>query len=159
VAFGANLGEPRAQLERALQRMPSIGATVNRVSSSYRTPPLGPPQPDYINAVFEMATERSAEELMRGLLEVEEALGRRRGVRWEPRTIDLDLLLLGDEVRDSPTLTLPHPEMHRRAFVVVPLVEIAPDARHPLLGKTARELLEALPSQEIGRVIRLADLG
>jgi 2-amino-4-hydroxy-6-hydroxymethyldihydropteridine diphosphokinase len=159
VAFGANLGAPRAQLEKALHRLPSIGATLSRASSLYQTSPLGPPQPDFLNAVFEIETDRTAEELLQGLLEVEEALGRRRGVRWQPRTIDLDLLLFGDEIRNSPTLTLPHPEMHRRAFVLVPLVEIAPEAFHPLLGKTARELLAALPPDEVGHVIRLADLG
>jgi len=155
VAFGANLGDPATTWARLLRQLPAIGATVERASSLYRTPPLGPPQPEFLNAVVAIATELGAEELLRGLLEIEESLGRRRVTRWGPRSIDLDLLLLGDEVRDTPTLTLPHPEMHRRAFVLVPLVEIAPEVRHPLLGKSARALLADLPAEEVRGVLRL----
>jgi 2-amino-4-hydroxy-6-hydroxymethyldihydropteridine diphosphokinase len=155
VAFGANLGQPREQFERLLQQLPLQGLAVLKASPLYRTPPLGPPQPDFLNAVVAFQTDRTAEEVLLRLLSIEESLGRKRTARWGPRSIDLDLLLLGDEVQDSPTLTLPHPELHRRAFVLVPLVAIAPDALHPLLRKTARALLDALPAEEVGRVLRL----
>jgi 2-amino-4-hydroxy-6-hydroxymethyldihydropteridine diphosphokinase len=120
-----------------------------RVSACYLTPPLGPPgQPWYANAAVQVKTRLTPEELMRVLIGMERAMGRVRGQRWGPRLIDLDLLLYNGEVVDGPDLTLPHPEMHRRAFVLVPLAEIAPDAWHPVFRKTARELLEELEASE-----------
>jgi len=150
VGLGANIGDPRRQLQEALAKLAELEEVeVLKVSAFYLNPPLGPPeQPWYVNAVAQVRTRLEPEELLRVLLRVEEDLGRVRGERWGPRIIDLDLLLYDGLVRSGPELALPHPEMHRRAFVLVPLAEIAPEAWHPVLEKTAEELLAALPAKE-----------
>jgi 2-amino-4-hydroxy-6-hydroxymethyldihydropteridine diphosphokinase len=146
IGLGANLGEPASQIKQALALLNNMEEMeVLQVSSCYRNPPLGPPgQPWYVNAVAKVRTRLTPEELLRTLGAAEEALGRVRGERWGPRLIDLDLLLYGSEIIRGPELSVPHPEMHRRAFVLVPLAEIAPEAWHPVLKKTALELLESL---------------
>lgn len=146
VGLGANLGDPRQQLEEALAKLAAAEEVeVVKVSRFYLNPPLGPPgQPWYINAVAQVRTRLAPEELLRVLLRVEEDLGRVRGERWGPRIIDLDLLLYNGVIMSGPELVLPHPEMHHRAFVLVPLGEIAPQAWHPVLEKTVAELVEEL---------------
>ncbi len=146
IGLGANLGDPRRQLEKALARLAEAEEVeVQKVSTFYRSPPLGPPnQPDYVNAVAQVRTRLSPEELVRLLLQIERELGRTRGERWGPRLIDLDLLLYGEEEMTTSTLTLPHPEMAKRAFVLVPLAEVAPEAWHPSLRKNAAQLLAEL---------------
>lgn len=119
-------------------------------SPVHETEPLGKKdQPRYLNQVFRAETSLGARELLDGLLAIERRLGRVRtpGEKWGPRTIDLDLLLYGDRVIDEPGLTVPHPHMHERRFVLEPLAELVPDARHPVLGKTAAELLAMLPPE------------
>jgi 2-amino-4-hydroxy-6-hydroxymethyldihydropteridine diphosphokinase len=154
IGVGANLGEPRRQVELSLRLLGEAEEVeVRRVSSLFLTPPLGPPgQPWYVNAVAQVRTRLTAEELLRLLHSIEQALGRERRERWGPRLIDLDLLLYNGEIMAGADLTLPHPEMHRRAFVLAPLAEIAPNAWHPVLHKTARELLEALNPEEVAAV-------
>ena len=154
IGLGANLGNPQQQLAAALARLDAVEEVeVLKISAFYRNPPLGPPdQPWYVNAVAQVRTRLEPEELMRVLQQLEQDLGRVRGERWGPRIIDLDLLLYDGLVMNGPGLVLPHPEMHRRAFVLVPLAEIAPEAWHPVLEKTAGELLGQLAAGPRGLV-------
>jgi len=122
------------------------GVTLTRASAFHNSAPIGgpPDQPDYLNAVAEIETDLEPEELLAKLQEIENTLGRERKERHGPRTIDLDIILMGETTVDGPTLTIPHPLMHQREFVLEPLCELAPDARHPLLQRTAEELLTGL---------------
>jgi 2-amino-4-hydroxy-6-hydroxymethyldihydropteridine diphosphokinase len=148
VGLGANLG-PREQTLRAaldqLAQTPSL--TLTRVSSFHETAAVGgpPDSPPFLNAAAELHTALSPEQLLDRLLEIERSLGRVRREKWEPRLIDLDLLLYGDAAMSTDRLTVPHPLMHRRRFVLEPLAEIAPQAIHPVRRRTVRELLAELP--------------
>ena len=147
ISLGSNLGDREAQLRGALQLIGERAGTVRKVSSFHDTAPVGPiAQPRFLNAVAEVETALPPEELMRTLLAIELALGRDRknSVPKGPRSIDLDLLLYDQVILDTPELTLPHPAMHERKFVLAPLVEIAPDAFHPVLMRSAASLLAAL---------------
>lgn len=139
IALGANLDDPVAQVSRAMTALRSLPqSTLLRASSLYRTAPVGiHGQPDFINAVAALETTLAPESLLDALLAVEVEFGRRRDYPLAPRTLDLDLLLYGDEVIDTTKLTLPHPRMHLRAFVLRPLLEIAPDCRIPGRGAAA----------------------
>ncbi len=118
---------------------------MRRVSTFIETEPVGgPPQGPYINAAAELRTTLSPRALLDVLLDVEDELGRVRTVHWGPRKLDLDLLLYEDQIIDEPRLQVPHRHMHKRQFVLEPLGEIAPDAVHPVLGKSVRELQEEL---------------
>jgi 2-amino-4-hydroxy-6-hydroxymethyldihydropteridine diphosphokinase len=147
VALGSNLGDRRAYLLRAAAALREhLGVSSVRLSSLYETAPVGGPagQGPYLNAAAEVETTLPPEELLRLLLAVEAENGRVRTVADAPRTLDLDLLLYGDEVRSDPGLILPHPRMHERAFVLVPLAEIAPGRIHPVLKKCVADLLAGL---------------
>lgn len=142
IALGSNLGEPRAQVLRgfeALSRIPQSELVAR--SRLYRSAPWGVrEQPAFVNAVAELETEFGARELLEALLRIERAAGRERGgVRWGPRLLDLDLLLYGDRAMHEAGLTLPHPHLHERAFVLLPLNELAPDLDIPGQGPV-REL-------------------
>lgn len=145
VALGANLGDPLAQLRGALGGLEELGRVAGR-SSIYRTAPVGGPsdQPDYLNAVVRLepaAAWREPEALLGALREIEARHGRERRVRWAARSLDLDLLALGDARRDTEALELPHPRMMERAFVLAPLCELEPAWRHPVTGEAACEAL------------------
>jgi 2-amino-4-hydroxy-6-hydroxymethyldihydropteridine diphosphokinase len=143
IALGSNLGDRQGYLDRALRALQEHpGISVTRVSSFYETEPVGGPpgQGDYLNAAAEIDTDLSPAELMRALLDIEKGLGRVRGERHAPRTIDLDLLLHGDLVVEEPDLQVPHPRMHDRSFVLEPLAEIAAEAVHPVLKKSIAQL-------------------
>jgi 2-amino-4-hydroxy-6-hydroxymethyldihydropteridine diphosphokinase len=146
VALGANLGDARRTVRQAVQDLGRLPQTrLVRVSSLYRTAPVDSSGPDYINAVAEVATSLTPHALLAELQRLELAAGRERPYLNAPRTLDLDILLYDDLTLDSPTLTIPHPRMATRAFVLVPLTEIAPQ----LLGA---ELLEAVRGQVIERL-------
>lgn len=147
VGLGGNTGDPVATLRAAFTAIAALPETeLLRQSSLYRTPAWGPvAQPDYINAVGLLETRLDAGELLAGLLEIERAFGRLRLERWGPRSLDLDLLLYGDEVIDVPGLRVPHPHLHERAFMLVPLLEVDPQASIPAIGR-ARDALAALAS-------------
>jgi 2-amino-4-hydroxy-6-hydroxymethyldihydropteridine diphosphokinase len=119
------------------------GCKVTGQSDWYLTEPVGVENQDwYVNGVASLSAEISAEDLLRHLLAVEKDMGRVRTVRWEPRTIDLDLLLFGEEIINNEHLKIPHPQMHLRRFVLVPMAQIAPRVLHPILGMTIEALLE-----------------
>lgn len=153
IALGSNLasqlGSREANLREAVRRVAALG-DVRAVSSFYDTEPVGyVDQPRFLNGALMLATELSPEALMRELLAVERAMGRDRtgAVPKGPRVIDLDLLLYGDVVMQSDHLTLPHPAMHEREFVLRPLAEIAPEMRHPVLRLAVCEMLERINQQ------------
>ena len=152
IALGANLGDRLAALQRAVDQLDGLGKVV-AISSVYETDPVGYlDQPAFLNAALLLETDLPPESLMRSLLRIEGDLGRVRTFTNAPRAIDLDLLLYGDDIRDTPELTVPHPRMHERAFVLVPLAEIAPDLRHPRSGAPISALLESLPDRDGVRV-------
>ena len=146
VALGANLGDRVETMSRARRMLASLGREIG-CSSLYETAPLGPPQPSYLNAVALVETALGARAFLDGLLSIERSLGRVRQERWGPRTIDLDLVALGDAVVVEDGLQLPHPEAHRRSFVLVPLGEIAPRLSLPGAG-TVDVLIAALPEAD-----------
>lgn len=140
IGLGSNRGDRLENLRKAVSLLPAKGVSVIKKSSVYETEAVGPPQPDFLNAVIEVDTDHEPEELYRALKEIEAEVGRKPSERWGPREIDLDLLLYEDRVVDLPHLKIPHPEITNRAFVLVPLFEIAPtieltDLEESLEGK------------------------
>jgi 2-amino-4-hydroxy-6-hydroxymethyldihydropteridine diphosphokinase len=146
IGVGSNQGDRVGYIAAALAEMDALERNrVVRVSSLYETVPVGiTDQPSFLNAVAEIETQDKPRGLLRKLLAIEQRLGRFRGVRWGPRTIDLDLLLFGDVSEASDDLTIPHPGLMERAFVLVPLAEIAPNATIPGEENTPAELLQDL---------------
>ena len=143
LSLGSNLGERGESLRAAIAALPGAGVRVTRVSAFYETEPVDYlEQGWFLNCVVEGETEVTAEELLRSLREIETRMGSMKLVAKGPRLMDMDILLYGAEIIDSPELQVPHPRMHLRRFVLVPLAEIAAEARHPTLKKAVRELLE-----------------
>jgi 2-amino-4-hydroxy-6-hydroxymethyldihydropteridine diphosphokinase len=155
IALGANLGDPVVTVNAAINALRGLPQTEFIAASSlYRTAPLGlKNQPDFINAVVELIAVSPAPTLLDSLFAIEESFGRQRSVKNAARTLDLDLLLYGNAISDDPQVTLPHPRLHERAFVLAPLAEIAPQLRIPgrgavgeLLLRCADQKIEKLPS-------------
>jgi 2-amino-4-hydroxy-6-hydroxymethyldihydropteridine diphosphokinase len=152
LSLGSNMGDRQKNLRDAIARLESVGRIL-RISSFYETEPIEfTRQAWFLNCVVAIETEKAPQELMTGLLEIEQDLGRRRARRKGPRTIDIDIVLFGDIVLNSAALVVPHPAMQQRRFVLEPLAEIASEVRHPVLKKTIRELLAELPAG--GQMVR-----
>lgn len=153
IGLGSNLGESPQILAGAIAALdahPEI-AVVAR-SAWYRTAPIGPPQPDYLNGCALLHTSLAPESLLAALLAIELQFGRERRQRWGPRTLDLDLLLYDGAIVETPTLQIPHPRLQERAFVLVPLAEIAPDWRHPRSDRCIRALRDKLDCSGVRRI-------
>jgi 2-amino-4-hydroxy-6-hydroxymethyldihydropteridine diphosphokinase len=145
VGLGANLGDRLGAMQTAVREIERAGHFVDIVSRVYATAPVGgPPQGEFLNAAVLILHDGPATDLMDTLLEVERGLGRVRGPRWGPRTIDLDLLWIEGLLVEAPTLTVPHPHLRERAFAVAPLLDVVPDARDPRTGERY-----ALPAGDI----------
>jgi len=155
IGIGSNLGDPRRNCLEAVDRIGQIpDCTVVGLSKLYCTEPVGVEgQGWYVNGVVAISTDMSPRDLMDRLLAIEVDMGRvREGKRWEARVIDLDLLLFDKEIVNEWNLTVPHPLMHKRRFVMTPMVDLAPDLTHPSLGKSMLELLQTVP--EDGQVVK-----
>ena len=154
IALGTNLGDKVATLRHAIDLIAHEVGELRACSRLYITSALVPPeraeeiQPDYVNAVIVIETRRSPRDVLNLLQDIERRLGRIRSERWCARTIDLDLLFAGDTMVNTPELQIPHPELPRRDFVLVPLVDVAPAWTHPMLNQTAKELLATLVEEK-----------
>lgn len=153
LSLGSNIGDRAANLRSAIEELDRFGK-VAAVSSLYETEPVEVTnQPWFLNCAVSLDTEKTPGQLLSALLEIERTMGRLRTQQKGPRKIDIDILLFGDSSVNTGSLTIPHPAMHERRFVLEPLAEIAPDARHPFLNKTVRELRDSLPpGQAVRRV-------
>lgn len=155
LALGSNLGDRRANIENALERLDASGVKVRHVSSLYRTEPVGyAPQPWFVNCAAEAMTDLMPLQLVRRCQAIQREMGRRPGPRNGPRLIDIDILLYENAVVRSAEVTIPHPRMAERRFVLAPLSEIAADAEHPVSRQTVRDMLASAPAAAVVRIDR-----
>jgi 2-amino-4-hydroxy-6-hydroxymethyldihydropteridine diphosphokinase len=154
LSLGSNLGNREANLEDAIAKLGQLG-TVMTVSAFYETEPVEvTAQPWFLNCAVKLDTEKMPKQLLKGVLDLEQEMGRRRTQSKGPRNIDIDILLFGNSIVETKGLTIPHPAFHERRFVLEPLAEIAPEVRHPVFKKTAREMRDALASGQAVRKVR-----
>jgi len=155
LSLGSNLGDRSGNLQGALARLEALGKVV-AVSSFYETEPVDlAAQPWFLNCAVKLDTEKMPKQLLGNILELEQEMGRRRNLQKGPRTIDIDILLFGTSIVETLGLTIPHPALHQRRFVLEPLAEIAPEVRHPVFKRTIRELRDALPpGQTVKKLIK-----
>ncbi|GAP95967.1 2-amino-4-hydroxy-6-hydroxymethyldihydropteridine diphosphokinase [Leptolyngbya sp. NIES-2104] len=152
IALGSNLGDSRSILESALNRLATVVARSSWYQTKAVTLPNSPPQPDYINGCAILETELEPLELLAKLQQIETEFGRIRHQKWDARTLDLDILLINDVVFQTETLEVPHPRMSDRAFVLVPLAEIAPDWKHPRLNRSIAQLLQSIDASDVKKL-------
>ena len=147
IGIGSNVGDPLNNCLKAISMIRQImGCHVIRISSLYRTEPVGYRDQDwFVNCVILLQTELAPKELFNHLQNIEKIMGREKDIKWGPRSIDLDIILCEDLILEDEGLTIPHPFMHERRFVLIPMNEIAPDVIHPVLNKSVEELLNDLP--------------
>ena len=153
LSLGSNLGDREKNLQAAISRLQSLG-DIAAVSAFYETEPVEfTQQPWFLNCAVALKTSKMPKQLLSSILKIEEEMGRRRSREKPkgPRDIDIDILLFGNSLIETKDLTIPHPAMHERRFVLEPLAEIAPDRRHPVLKRTVREMLDALPPAQAVR--------
>jgi 2-amino-4-hydroxy-6-hydroxymethyldihydropteridine diphosphokinase len=150
IGIGSNLGDREKNCSRSVDLLEKNGIVIRQESSLYETIPWGSrDQPLFLNMVIEVETELKPQELLELLKNVEIEVGREKSSRWGPRIIDLDILLYDDITLNEETLTVPHPYLHKRDFALIPLCEIAPDVKHPVLQLTMRELLQILRNKSV----------
>ncbi|MBD2295228.1 2-amino-4-hydroxy-6-hydroxymethyldihydropteridine diphosphokinase [Anabaena sphaerica FACHB-251] len=150
IALGSNMGDPQGILAASLETLAQTpGIILEAKSSWYRTKAIGPPQPDYLNGCAILQVEMLPQTLLATLLAIEQKFGRVRQEHWGPRTLDLDLLLYDGLILNDPNLQIPHPRMYERAFVLVPLAEIAPDWIEPVSGRIIQHLLQEIDSSDV----------
>ncbi len=155
LSLGSNVGDRLANLQHCIRLLSKLG-DVAKISSFYETEPMElREQPWFLNCVVELQTDLSARQILSGIQQIEAELGRNRAINKGPRTIDIDILLFDSEIISENDLQIPHSAMHARRFVLAPLVELSPGLMHPLLGKTAKQLLSELGA-DAGEVRRLA---
>jgi 2-amino-4-hydroxy-6-hydroxymethyldihydropteridine diphosphokinase len=153
LGLGSNLNRREENLRSALQQLDGGRVRVMRTSAVYETRPMYvEDQPSFLNMVAECETDMFPRMLLGRLMRIEKALGRERTIRNGPRVIDIDILMFGKFVIDAPELQVPHPRLHERRFALEPLVELAPDLRHPVARKSVRELLSLLPAQGVRKL-------
>jgi 2-amino-4-hydroxy-6-hydroxymethyldihydropteridine diphosphokinase len=149
LSLGSNVGDRIANLKAAIERIGSLGEVI-ATSSIYETEPVEfKAQPWFLNCVVKLGMEKMPKQLLAAILTIETEMGRHRQQKKGPRLIDIDILLFGNSIVESQGLTIPHPAMHERRFVLEPMSEIAPDVRHPVFKQRMRELLEKLPAGQI----------
>lgn len=151
LSLGSNVGDRAANLNAAIDRIASLGKVI-AVSSFYETEPVEfTAQPWFLNCAVALDTEKMPRQLLAAIFDIEKTMGRRRVQKKGPRTLDIDILLFGNSTIKTKGLTIPHPAMHERRFVLAPLAEIAPEARHPVFKRTVSELRDLLP---VGQTVK-----
>jgi 2-amino-4-hydroxy-6-hydroxymethyldihydropteridine diphosphokinase len=154
IALGSNMGDSQAILEAAIETLAQTPGIILKAKSHwYKTKAVGAPQPDYLNGCAILQVNILPQLLLEILLEIEKKFGRVRKERWGPRLLDLDLLLYDDLILDTPDLQIPHPRMHERAFVLVPLAEVAPDWIEPISGRKIKQLVKEVDCSEVHLLI------
>lgn len=154
LSLGSNLGDREANLRAAIKKLSAAGVQIKRESSRFETAPqYVTDQPWFLNCAVEAETEHTALQVLAGIGRIERELGRAREIPKGPRTVDIDILLFGVEVISTPELTVPHPQMLERRFVLEPLLEIAPDLRYPGTDELIRDFLQRVQHQDVRRVL------
>ena len=158
LSLGSNLGDREANIRAAIEKLGEFGNVV-AVSSFYETEPVEvTAQPWFLNCAIKFDTEKMPRQLISAILALEQSMGRQRKQQKGPRTIDIDILFFGSSVIEIPSLTVPHPHLHERRFVLEPLAEIAPDVRHPIFKRSVRELRDALPAGQTVKKVSTSKL-